>query len=160
MTLDGVTGSVDASTLSGSLEAQGLEGSLAFHSVSGDLTVAGGCVGRLDARTVTGRVTTDIELASSADLKVGTVSGEVAIRLPAATSAKVDLRSASGLVRTDFDTLTPARDPGPRVITGRLGDGSAKLSVASMSGDITMLRRGEPAASMGTGGTTMEGGTR
>ncbi len=59
--LDGVTGAVDANTVSGNLEAQGLDGSVAFKSVSGDLTLAEGRLGRLDAKTVSGRVTADVQ---------------------------------------------------------------------------------------------------
>ena len=57
ITLDGVTGAVDARTVSGDIEAQGLGGTIGFNSVSGDLTLADGSVDRLDAKTVSGRVT-------------------------------------------------------------------------------------------------------
>ena len=83
ITLDGVTGAVDARTVSGDIEAQGLGGTIGFNSVSGDLTLADGSVDRLDAKTVSGRVTADIDLDRDAALRVATVSGPVAIRLPA-----------------------------------------------------------------------------
>ena len=96
ITLDGVTGTVDANTVSGDIEAQGIGGRIGFNSVSGDLTLADGSVRRLDAKTVSGRVTADIDLERDARLQVGTVSGAVAIRLPAETNAWVELRSAAG----------------------------------------------------------------
>ncbi|HEX9355314.1 MAG TPA: DUF4097 family beta strand repeat-containing protein, partial [Streptosporangiaceae bacterium] len=98
ITLDGVTGAVDARTVSGDIEAQGLGGTIGFNSVSGDLTLADGSVDRLDAKTVSGRVTADIDLDQDAALRVATVSGPVAIRLPADARARVDLRSATGRV--------------------------------------------------------------
>jgi hypothetical protein len=140
LTLDGVTGTVDASTVSGNVEAQGLDGSIMFHSVSGDLTIADGRVGRLDARTVSGRVTADVDLAPAGEMRVSTLSGETAIRLPAKTDARVDLRSASGRVRSDFDGLNSARAPGSKTMTATLGGGSGRLTVATMSGDVTILR--------------------
>lgn len=174
MTLDGITGAVDANTVSGNLEAQGVDGNVVFHSVSGDLTLVDGRVGRLDARTVSGRVTTDIALAPAGEMRVGTLSGEIAIRLPAQTSAQVNLRSASGQVHSDFDGLEPGRGSGSKNVTGTLGGGSGKLSVASMSGDVTILRGSERAAppdsgdaaspgesaAMRSGGQAKEGETR
>ena len=62
ITLDGVTGKVDAKTVSGDLEARGLDGGVTFNSVSGDLTLAGGSVQELDAKTVSGKVTADVDL--------------------------------------------------------------------------------------------------
>jgi hypothetical protein len=144
--LDGLTGAVDANTVSGNLEAQGLDGSIAFKSVSGDLTLAEVRLSQLDAKTVNGRVTADVDLAPASEMRVGTVSGEVAIRLPAQASAAVTLRSMSGHVHSDFAGLESAGGPSAKNVTGTLGGGSGKLSVASMSGDVAILRGPDRAA--------------
>jgi DUF4097 and DUF4098 domain-containing protein YvlB len=151
ITLDGVTGSVDAKTVSGDLEARGLAGSLAFNSVAGDLTLAGGTVRQLDAKTVSGRVTADVELQDGAGVRVATVSGDVAVRLPGCSSARVDLRSTSGQVRSGFDGINSSVGSRPAVVTGTLGSGSASVTVASMTGDVTLLAREEEPASGGHG---------
>jgi hypothetical protein len=183
MTLDGVAGAVDANTVSGNVEAQGLNGEVVFHSVSGDLTLAGGCIGRLDAKTVSGGLTADVALGPAGEMKVSTLSGDVAIRLPVGTDARVDLRSKSGRMHSDFGALNPSVSAGTKTLAGTLGTGSGKLTVSSMSGDVTILRRsrkltpedlfdddeepGEPAgprtekaATMGMGGSTEEGDAR
>jgi hypothetical protein len=144
--LDGVTGNVDAKTVSGDLEARGLDGGIAFNSVTGDLTLAGGSVERLDAKTVSGRVTADIDLSDGSGLRVATVSGEVAVRLPARPSVRVDLRSTTGKVRCAYEGMSSSGGPRPASMTGTLGSGSASLSVTSMSGDVTLLARTEPGA--------------
>jgi hypothetical protein len=145
VTLDGVTGTVEATTVSGDIEAQGVGGRIGFNSVSGDLTLADGSVGRLDAKTVSGRVTADIDLEREARLQVGTVSGAVAIRLPAETNAQVALRSAAGQVQSEFAGLSPGRQPGANVLNGQLGCGEGgKVSVTTMSGQVTLLQRDEP----------------
>jgi len=146
VTLDGVTGTVEANTVSGDIEAQGVGGRIGFNSVSGDLTLADGSVGRLDAKTVSGRVTADIDLERDARLQVGTVSGAVAIRLPAETNALVALRSAAGQVQSEFAGLSPGRQPGANVLNGQLGrgEGVGKVSVTTMSGQVTLLQRDEP----------------
>jgi hypothetical protein len=156
MTLDGVTGPVDANTVSGNIEAQGLDGNMVFHSVSGDLTLADGRVGRLDVRTVSGRVTADIELAPASEARVGTLSGDVAIRLPAGTGAKAEFRSASGQLHSEFNGLGGTS----KTLSGTLGDGAGHLSVNTMSGSVTILQRNtatEESAATHSGGTTVEG---
>jgi len=144
ITLDGVSGKVDAKTVSGDLEARGLDGGVTFNSVSGDLTLAGGSVQELDAKTVSGKVTADVDLRARGGLRVTTVSGEVAVRLPAGTSAEVDLRSTSGQVRTGFEGLRSARSPGSSTVAGALGDGAGRITVTTLSAPVTLLQRGQP----------------
>jgi putative adhesin len=156
ITLDGVTGAVDANTLSGDVEAQGLDGRVGFNSVSGDLTLADGAVERLDAKTVSGRVTADIDLGAGGALRVATVSGEVAIRLPTKASARVDLRSTTGRVQSEFSGLTTSRSPGANVLAGTLGSGDGRLSVTTMSGQVTLLERNHRRTPADTGNTGTE----
>jgi hypothetical protein len=143
ITLDGVTGNVDCKTVSGDLEARGVDGEIAFNSVSGDLTLASGAVSRLAARTVSGQVTADVDVRDGGGLKVTTVSGDVAVRVPASTSARVGLRSTSGRLRSSFEGMSPSAGSGPAVMNGTLGSGSASLSLTSMTGDVTLLTRGD-----------------
>src|ERR1700729_3543493 len=157
ITLDGVIGSVDAKTVSGDLEARDIDGQITFNSVSGGLTLAGGAVSSLAAKTVSGQVTADIELRDGGGLKGSTVSRDVAVRVPATASARVDLRSTSGRVRSSFDGMTPAPAAGPAVLNATIGSGSSSLSVTSMTGDVTLLARpgnapaAEDAAASGQG---------
>jgi DUF4097 and DUF4098 domain-containing protein YvlB len=153
ITLDGVTGAVDARTVSGDIEAQGLGGTIGFNSVSGDLTLADGSVDRLNAKTVSGRVTADVELDRDAALRVATVSGPVAIRLPAGTSARVDLRSATGRVLSEFPGLRQSQKSGASKLSGDLGPddrgtagpgGPGVVRISTMSGQVTLLQRGQP----------------
>jgi hypothetical protein len=141
ITLDGVAGNVDAKTVSGNLEARDIDGELAFNSVSGDLTLAGGTVRHLQAKTVSGRVTADIDLSDGGGLRVTTVSGDVAVRVPSSCSARVELRSTSGRLSSSFDGMGSSRGPGPAVMSATIGSGSASLSMTSMTGDVTLLAR-------------------
>jgi hypothetical protein len=165
ITLDGVTGAVDARTVSGDIEAQGLGGTIGFNSVSGDLTLADGSVDRLDAKTVSGRVTADIDLDQDAALRVATVSGPVAIRLPADARARVDLRSTTGQVLSEFPGLRHTQMPGANTLSGDLCPGGdagrgpgahpGVVRVSTMSGQVTLLQRGQagpPRAAAGAAG--------
>ena len=151
ITLDGTSGALDAKTVSGDVEAQGLAGRVSFNSVSGDLTLADGDVERLDAKTVSGRVTADLAPGDGAKLRVATVSGEVAIRLPAQASTLVELRSASGRLQSEFDGLASTRTPGGNTLTGTLGAGSGRLLVTTVSGLVTLLERDHQQASSAPG---------
>jgi len=140
ITLDGVTGPVDAGTVSGDVEALGLDGRVGFKSVSGDLTVADGAVEKLEAKTVSGRVTADIDLGDGA-VRVSTVSGPVAIRLPSEVSTRVELRSTTGRVQSEFPGLSSTHSPGANTLTGTLGSGAGRLQVTTVSGQVTLLER-------------------
>jgi Toastrack DUF4097 len=155
ITLDGVTGKVEADTVSGDVDSRGLAGRVGFKSVTGDLTLADGSVEELDAKTLSGRVTADLARACGA-LRVATVSGPVTIRLPADASTRVQLRSTAGRVRSEFPGLDCPDRPGGNTLTGTLGAGSGRLSVTTMSGQVTLLERGDP----GTPGPRTEGEVR
>ena len=162
ITLDGITGDIDASTVSGDLEAQGVDGGIRFKTLSGDLTVADALLGQLDAKTVSGRVTADFELAPAGSLQAATVSGDVALRVPGGTGARIDLRSASGRVDTAFEDLITTRNPGPASVTGTLGAADGTLSVNTVSGSVALLRRNPPgetdAGRAGDSGAAAAGG--
>lgn len=141
ITLDGLAGTVDARTVGGDVEAQNISGNVTFNSVSGDLTLAGGSLDRLDAKTVSGSVTADVHLGKPGNVRVATVSSDVALRLPADPDARVSLRSASGRVRSEFDCLSSARSAASRSVNGTLGAGTGHISVTTLSGRVTLLRR-------------------
>ncbi|MQY03380.1 DUF4097 family beta strand repeat-containing protein [Actinomadura macrotermitis] len=141
VTIDGVTGRVDANTVSGAVEAQGLDGSIDFVSISGDLSLAGGTVQRLSARSVSGRIAADVELGDSGSVEVNTVSGEVTLRVPESTGATVTLNSASGRIASSFAGLGRAERPVAQQLSGEIGDGSGRLAVLTVSGGVTLLAR-------------------
>jgi hypothetical protein len=146
VTLDGVTGTIDANTATGAIEAQGVGGSVSFNSVSGDLALAHGAVDRLNAHSVSGQITTDVDLRAAARVQIRTVSGEVTMRLPKSTSAKVTLSSMAGRIDAAFDGLGREEGAVPKSVTGTLGDGAASMNVNSVSGAITLLSRPDPEA--------------
>jgi Putative adhesin len=145
ITLDGLGGQVQARTVSGDVEAQDVNGQVSFNSVSGDLTLAGGSLDRLDAKTVNGSVTADVHLGKPGQVRVATVSSDVALRLPAEPDATVRLRSTSGQVLSEFDCLRGTHSHMARSVNGTLGAGSGQISVTTLSGRVTLLKRPRPA---------------
>ncbi|WP_169953362.1 DUF4097 family beta strand repeat-containing protein [Microbispora sp. H11081] len=143
--LDGVGGEVRAETVSGALESRELAGDLSFTSVSGELTIAGGRPRRLRANTVSGRVTTDLDLLPTGHVTLHSMSGTIVVRLPQDVDTDVSFRSTSGRIESAFPELHASATPGGRSLGGRLGGGMASLSATTVSGDVTLLC-GQPAA--------------
>ena len=141
ITLDGVTGDVQAETLSGELAACDIDGAVHVKSMSGGLTLAGGVLDSLDASTLSGQVTADVRLNTAGDIHVSTMSGDVTLRLPADSDAEVRLQSTSGQVRTEFDSLQAFKAPASHTVRGNVGAGTGHVSVTTMSGAVTLLRR-------------------
>lgn len=140
-TLVGLTGEVKASTVAGNVEAQALSGDLRFNTVSGDLTVVEGSGGQVKADSVSGNMMLDLDPAAGADVRLSTVSGEIAIRIPEPGDADVDANTTSGHVSCAFDELRVTGRWGAKRITGRIGDGSARLRATTVSGALAVLRR-------------------
>jgi hypothetical protein len=141
ITLDGVTGDVDAETLSGEIAARDIDGAVRLKSLSGGLTLAGGLLSSLTANTMSGPVTADVTLGDSGSAHVSAASGEVTLRLPAESDARVHLQSVSGAVKTEFDSLRTVRAPASHNVSGNVGAGTGHVSVTTMSGSVTLLRR-------------------
>lgn len=141
VTLDGVAGRIDANTVSGVIEAQGLDGAVSFTSVSGDLALAGGTIDRLTARSVSGRIAADVDLMGDSRVQINTVSGEVSLRLSQTTSAEVAITSTAGRIDTSFLELARHEKAVAKSMTGKLGDGSGRLTVNTVSGGVTLLGR-------------------
>jgi len=142
ITLDGVAGEVTAETMSGEVAACDIDGTIRFKSMSGGLTLAGGTLDRLEANSMTGHVTADVTLAPSGGVHVSTMSGDVTLRLPADSDAKVRLHSTSGAVRSEFDSLRTVMAPAAHAASGNVGAGTGCVSVTTVSGSVTLLRRG------------------
>lgn len=143
VTLDGVAGAIDANTVSGAIEAQGLDGTVSFTSVSGDLSLAGASIERLAARTVSGRIAADVDLPGECRIDVNSVSGEVALRIPESAGAEISLNSAAGRIDTSFPELDRQDRTVSRSVNGKIGDGSGRLAVNTVSGTVTLLGRAE-----------------
>jgi hypothetical protein len=141
ITLDGVAGDVQADTVSGALEGRDVDGTVRFKSVSGDLTLADGSLSLLEADNINGQIAADVSLAAAGAMRISTISGDVTLRLPADSDASVRLHSTSGNVSSEFDSLRTSISPASHTVSGNVGGGSGRVSVNSVSGAVTLLRR-------------------
>ena len=54
---------------------------------------------------------------------------------------QVRLQFTSGAVRTEFETLRTVKAPASHTASGNVGAGTGSVSVTTMSGAVTLLRR-------------------
>jgi hypothetical protein len=141
VTLDCVAGDVEAETMSGEIAARDIDGEVRFKSMSGGLVLADGWLDRLEASTMSGQITADVALRDGGDVHVSTMSGDVTLRLPGGSDAEVRLHSTSGAVRTEFESLRTVKAPASHTVSGNVGAGTGRVSVSTMSGSVTLLRR-------------------
>jgi hypothetical protein len=70
-----------------------------------------------------------------------TDEGNVEMFLPANADAEVEIKTSNGGIRTDFGLNHVSDDHDGERLTGRLGDGRARLEVYTDEGDISLRRR-------------------
>ena len=122
--VSGVTGRLHASAVSGDVDIKDVAGTVSASSVSGDVAVE---INRLDGAD---------------DMKFNTVSGDVNVMLPSNLDADVDMSSFSGSIKTDFGIEVRSERYGSRnSARGKLGDGSRRLKMSSVSGDLSLRQR-------------------
>jgi DUF4097 and DUF4098 domain-containing protein YvlB len=125
--IDGVSGTVDAATVSGDVEMRNATSrAVSINSTSGDLAFHG-------------------SIDPSGRYEFSTHSGSVVMRLPADVSAAVSLQTYSGAIESDFPIrLEPGATMGghPRTFDFRLGNGGARITARSFSGSVLLQRAG------------------
>jgi len=144
VTLRGLAGRTRANVVSGGVEALDVTGALTLEATSGDLTLADSSLERVDARTVSGSVTCDLDNLPHSDIHLGTVSGNVTVRVREDSDLAVHLHTVSGRITSAFPELHRDGRPGSRDARGMLGAGAGRLEAGTTSGNIALLARSAP----------------
>jgi DUF4097 and DUF4098 domain-containing protein YvlB len=126
-------------SVSGDVQVTGVTGRLHASAVSGDVHIKD-VSGSVSASAVSGDVSVEIDrLEGSDDMKFSTVSGDVSVMLPTNLDADVDISSFSGSIKTDFAVEVRSERYGSRNwARGKLGEGSRRLKMSSVSGDLSL----------------------
>ena len=149
-------------TVSGDIRLQRVRGRTRINSTSGDLELDA-LTGELEIRTVSSDMR--IDRVVSSDVRIGTTSGDISyggtidpkgtyeisthsgdvrFEVPSATGATLSLQTYSGDIESSFPmTLQPGenlRRQRGRRMEFTIGDGGARVSITTFSGDITIAR--------------------
>ncbi|MFC4136667.1 DUF4097 domain-containing protein [Hamadaea flava] len=138
VSLLGLAGRTQAKLVSGPVEALGVAGELVMEAVSGSLTLAQSGADRVQATTVSGSITCDLDSTTPADVRLNTTSGSITIRIPAEADLDVRLDTTAGSITTVFPLDRQGKHWAGSA-RGRLGTGSGRLSATTTSGSIALL---------------------
>ena len=163
--VEDVANRVDIGTLSGDIEVHGANGDVQIKSVSGDIRV-NEFKGDFEGETVSGSVELRGATAhsvrshsTSGDLvyegridpsgryELIAHSGDIKLNIPSNTSAELSVSTWSGTLDSDFPiTLRPGEhgigSGQAKRFTFTIGNGDARISAETFSGDVTIGSRG------------------
>ncbi|KAA9106428.1 DUF4097 family beta strand repeat-containing protein [Microbacterium rhizomatis] len=145
--VDGLTGDLSVNAVSGDVQARQVVGGLSANSVSGDVAVTGE-IRKATIDTVSGATLVD-STGPVSSVALNTVSGNMTIRLDEGLPANYVMRSVSGRVQVDGVVRTRTTGGPTTNFAGSVGELSGSfvdVRANSVSGDITVLRRGTDAA--------------
>lgn len=137
----GVSGELNVSTASGDVEVTDIRGPARVLVASGDVKIKG-AAGAVTARSASGDVWVEIvRLDGDDSLEFSSASGDVHVTVPASLDADIEMSTLSGSLKTDFPIQVeePRHGPGRRA-SGRVGAGSRRLRISTVSGSISLTR--------------------
>jgi DUF4097 and DUF4098 domain-containing protein YvlB len=134
--VDGLIGDLNTHAVSGDVQVRGLEGDFSSDIVSGDIAISGR-VHSTDVNTVTGSVVIDAE-GPLQQAAVNAVSGSVTLRIDDEYPARYNVHTLSGRVQVDGVSRSKNYDGHAGALSGMF----AEVRANTVSGDITILRRG------------------
>jgi len=134
------TAVVDGKTVSGAVKLLNLNGSIEFKSVSGEIQYSGAPRGDVDLSSVSGNVTCALSQRFAASLMVKNISGNISIQLAQGADARCKMSSISGEIdcAAKLEDKESNKGYGSESLAGRLGDGSGKIQLKTISGDISI----------------------
>jgi DUF4097 and DUF4098 domain-containing protein YvlB len=122
-------------TVNSSVDVNGARGPAHLETVNGRIR-AHNLGGHAKLSTVNGQIDASfVEVSSNADLSFNTVNGSVKLTLPENTGAQLHASVVNGHVDCEFPIEMKGRVGGKR-ISGKIGDGRAKLSAESVNGSV------------------------
>ncbi|MDQ1138170.1 hypothetical protein QE410_002969 [Microbacterium sp. SORGH_AS 1204] len=138
--VDGLVGDVNLNAVSGDVQVRELDGALSANSVSGDVA-ATGRITKASIDTVSGAMLVDSSGATQA-ISLNSVSGTATIRLDRSLPANYVSRSVSGRVQIDGQVRSGSGPTNYAGSTGALAGSFVDVRTNTVSGEITVLRRG------------------
>lgn len=146
LTLVDSRGHVEVSATNGDLELRGVSGEIDVKTLNGDIDLTGIVAKVVHAKTMSGTITYDGSIDADGEYTFSAFSGGVDLMIPRNTGATLTVSTFSGTIDSpDFPlTLRPgtqARESKGQSMTFTLGNGGARVSLESFSGEIRIRER-------------------
>ena len=126
VTIDGVSGNIEASSVNGPVQVQGAAGDLKLSTVNGQLKAQLVALGR------------------GQSVSLNAVNGHLELTLPANANAEVIASTVNGGLSSEFPSLVVKKEfPLGRHLTGTLGNGSAHVKASTVNGGISLRKEAE-----------------
>jgi len=139
-----VNGEFRAHSLSGTIEVRNVTGDIRAETTSGDVSLLGATSRNVIVTTVSGEIEYDGTIDANGRYEFKAHSGNIRLEIPEATAAQFSVETFSGSLDTEFSlTLQPGQrtTSRPRRYEFTLGNGTARVTAESFSGDIVLVRR-------------------
>ena len=140
------SGAVTLSSNNGDCSISEVKGSVEASSVSGDVTVRKSWSKVVRLETTNGTIQFESEVMPDGRYDFITHDGAVLLALPKAASAQIGITTWSGAVESEFPmTVRPgfsADSVGTKRYTLTLGEGSARITAETFSGDVSITSIG------------------
>lgn len=137
-------GKLSIETVNGKIESQTAATEIESSNVNADMKLAIAAVTELKVETVNGDIEINIgKVESGADLDFSSVSGNFAIAMPGDADIRADISAhAGGSISNQLtpDQVNKAKHGPSRSLKFSNGNGSAKLEISTVSGDITLKK--------------------
>jgi len=144
----GVVGDVQIKTMNGEVKVSELRGDFEAESVSGDIELRNAEARYVRAHTTSGDVLYDGTINPSGRYELVTHSGDVHLAIPANAGAQLSVSTWSGAIDSgDFPITLKPGEHGigtgqAKRFTFEIGNGAARVTAESFSGDVTISSRG------------------
>ncbi|HET9425640.1 MAG TPA: DUF4097 family beta strand repeat-containing protein [Gemmatimonadaceae bacterium] len=142
------SGSTTISSNNGDCSVADSKGSIDASSVSGDVRVTKSWAKMVRAETTNGTVSFDGEILAEGRYELLSHSGDIWLALPKTASAQIGVATWSGSVESEFPiTLRPGfattpTETGTKRFTFTLGQGSARVTAETFSGNVSITSTG------------------
>ncbi len=135
-----LVGTIDLASVSGDVSLSGGKGpAISLETVSGDIDLLEGDAKDVSGHTVSGSVTFAGVVMDGGSYDFSSTSGDIRLTLPARPNATLSAATFSGSFSSDLPTSQDTSRRRRHRYDATWGNGSARLDVESLSGDIRII---------------------
>lgn len=139
----GMNGELVVKSVSGSMEIGDSRGTLQGETTSGSLHLFGSRFDAVTVQSVSGEVGFDAELSEDGRYDLESLSGRVLVNVSEEDSAAFEIHTTSGSIANAFSGHVIEQQAGSgKTCEFVLGGGSANVKISTLSGGISVARRG------------------